>query len=720
MKKLICKIFKLVSIESYEKMRITLDNEIRTLQEHYNSQILNYEDNIKALRREIERLEQENKFLRDELSVAKKKIEELLLERDGYLQQIKSLEELLSKERKENLLQKVNYENLLRENDSLKVSLKSYDVKIKHLEENLREQQEAYKKNIERVREEYNETLKHLNSELEDNRKQVETEKQYLNEKLADANEIIEGLSNEKDDCLKQIKNFDSLLSKERSDALLHKNNSDNLAKENASLRESVKLYKERIEQNEENLSAKEKQLKDEHAGIVEKLHSEQQVLKEINTKLREELDVAKSEFSKKMDLAEKTIQDLSKLNEEKSLKIIELSEDVEKIAEDTSQENTSSNSKEECCDKDALTIYRFLQLCKSISQQSDIQGVIVTARRLTAEFFHLQNYTDFTAFLHQVISVNPNFQKEDSIQTACFGSILCDIKKKLDDKIIIKNAIDKINEIRLNNQFKNRASNGVNETTDSDGNDYYEENIELNNLQINKTEKEIIQLFKDVCYSLSCMYTLNPQLKSIYKIAIQSIYRYSKGVGVKSFYSFVSCRTLEKATPYYIKNCHVRILELIIKENKKKDEIIVALQKDNRIFPQPVQRHDNRKNNLSDDENTLFILPYGMYSLKEINIKNNNKILLNNGSLYLNSVSKKTRIKTYYSSLTYTTDNIYITHFRSKRGLIYLDKKKVHNIWGVECDDVKFDKDMNRFELHFSQKKMKLLSVDQIMLMVK
>lgn len=718
--KLICKIFKLVHIDSYEQMRRTLNNEIHALKEQYNSEVLNYEQNLSILRRKIEQLKEENKFLKEELSIANKRIEELLMERDGYLLQIKSLEEMLSKQRKESLLQKVNYENIVKENDSLKDLLKSYDAKIEHLEENLRGQQDIYKKNIERVREECNETLKHHNLELEDNRKRVEAEKQYLNEKLADANKKIEGLSNEKDDCLKQIKDIESLLSKERSDALLHKNNSDDLAKENVSLRESVKSYKELLEQYEENLRAKEKQLKDEHVRIVEKLHSEQQILKETNIKLREELDVAKSEFSKRMDLAEKTIDDLSKLNEEKSLKIIELSEDVEKIAEDTAHENISPNSKGECCDKDAITVYRFLQLCKAISQQSDIQSIIVTARKLVAEFFHVKNYTDFTEFLHQVFIVSPSFQREDSIQAICFCSILNDIDEKLDDEAIIKNAIDKINEIRTKNKFANRCTyNETKETVYSEENEIYEEKIELNNIQIDKTEKEIIQIFNDVCYSLSLMYTLNPQLKSIYKIAKESISRYSNGVEKKSFYTFVSCRTLEKNIPYYIKNCHIKILDLIIKQNKEKDEILSILQKENRIFPQPKLRQTEKKSTLSDDVKNLFTIPVNTYLKKEVQIKNNNKLLCNKGILYLNSVSKKTRIKTYYSLLRYTTDNIYITHYHSKRGLIYLNNCKVCVVQGVECEEIMFYENRNRFEIHLSKKKKKILSVDQILEMI-
>ena len=151
--KLICKIFKLVHIDSYEQMRRTLNNEIHALMEQYNSEVLNYEQNLSILRRKIEQLKEENKFLKEELSIANKRIEELLMERDGYLLQIKSLEELISKQRKESLLQKVNYENIVKENDSLKDLLKSYDAKIEHLEENLRGQQDIYKKNIERVRE---------------------------------------------------------------------------------------------------------------------------------------------------------------------------------------------------------------------------------------------------------------------------------------------------------------------------------------------------------------------------------------------------------------------------------------------------------------------------------------------------------------------------------------------------------------------------------------
>ena len=135
--KLICKIFKLVHIDSYEQMRRTLNNEIHALKEQYNSEVLNYEQNLSILRRKIEQLKEENKFLKEELSIANKRIEELLMERDGYLLQIKSLEELISKQRKESLLQKVNYENIVKENDSLKESVKSYEALVEQLEGNL-------------------------------------------------------------------------------------------------------------------------------------------------------------------------------------------------------------------------------------------------------------------------------------------------------------------------------------------------------------------------------------------------------------------------------------------------------------------------------------------------------------------------------------------------------------------------------------------------------
>lgn len=295
--KLICKIFKLVHIDSYEQMRRTLNNEIHALKEQYNSEVLNYEQNLSILRRKIEQLKEENKFLKEELSIANKRIEELLMERDGYLLQIKSLEELISKQRKESLLQKVNYENIVKENDSLKESVKSYEALVEQLEGNLNKNNNAYKEDIEKIKKACDHAIGLLNLEIKKLTEQFNCEKNFFQKKLIEA-------SDEKYE-------LETLLTQERNISQVQTSSCENLTKENDNLKESLKLYMDIAEQLECSLREKEDIYKTDIESIKEDYnHSIEQLNSDVN-KLKNQFNEENELLKKKLITADARIEKL-------------------------------------------------------------------------------------------------------------------------------------------------------------------------------------------------------------------------------------------------------------------------------------------------------------------------------------------------------------------------------------------------------------------------
>ena len=705
--------------EQISKLIAEKDARIDTLQKE-NLELLgkisDLQNIISELNEKNSLIEKENKRLRQTISDSETKIATLTRENikliqssSSAMEQIKDLEgknEALKtqikeyqticekyRERIKNTEVEKNTENrkLNNENQELKSNLSSLQKNTATLQSNissLQEQNTALENEKKALVQNLSNTETKIATLTKENNKLIQSSDSYLGQ--------IKDLENKQDIFTLQIINLQNLNEKHRQKINEYSERETKQIKEHTASVESLKtMYAQTIDTLQSEIQKYKQDLKEKSAVIGEyeltliKRNKEIRDAKDENSKLSKELEEHKSSLS---SFNKSYIQEISPTDIGNTQTLLE--EDVIK-----------------------LSSYRLRKICKQISQQTNT-NIVSVSDKLINEFYLSRDHKNFFSFITNVVNNSPAFQKDKSIQGSCFHSIINDINKELSDSEIIRNAIAQIEKvktiIRNNLNFAANDDAGISYAEKDDP--IEEEIVDLDKIQINRTEVDIIKMFSDICYSISEMYMLNPQLKSIYKVALKSIRLYSDGKEKMSFLTFISCRSLDKKIPPSIKTTHIKILELI-KKNKAKSDVINILQKDKSIFPYQQQKINTSNKDHHNGFRYIIRYPSTIHSKAEIEIQNNNKLIISNRILYLNRVSKKTRIKSkFISSIVYTTDNIYITHYLSKQGLIYLHKDDVHIIYGTDLKNITYDSIGQKFEIQLSEKKKRTISVAKIL----
>ena len=630
-------------------------------------QILKYENETHNL--QIEGFGVEKNRLVSEIEQLNSNLGNAIAQNQEYKLQIKTLEQAREKNKVESAQQSV----------ALSSALKSLNEESSRLSTAVREMEQLRKdnKNLKDVLKVRESRLNELEEKLEGSKKDKE---------------ILEQKNSEISQLRSDVYKYTRQLSIERG--IL------------SSSQEKFDLEKDELKNELAKKDILNKELKETYQKYVNHLLEEKNVLEVSESKLREE-NIS-----------------LGRLIEEYRDKLNDQSEKEEAISfTDTIDNGSHSNLEEVICTNP--DVQRFIDICKEIAKKVGVPNIVVIADKLAVQFNYLSDNIDFYSFVEQIIKNDSYFVQTGSAHNVCFNTVIQGIKLNKSDIYIIDNSVKAINDYLIK-LYKSPSAQIINSDEKISFNQSVETesytDLDLEKTNISLKQKDVISKFRKVCRILSQMFLLLPHMKYLDKLTHRAIELYNSGNKQISFYTFVCTSSIEKRYPSLVKTTMVDILDLI-RDKKDITEVIKTIEKKNRvkvdfyersnknIFPRRVFNNEKSEHNKYIYE---IIYPLNFYQKSEIQLYNS-RLIIHGGKLYHNALSRTAQLDNAYSTLIYTSNNIYITKYREKKGIIYIGKK-VRTILKPDCLEIIYNKKENSFEVLYSNLKSEVLPMSKIL----
>lgn len=674
----------------------------------------------------------ELELITKELVELKEECAALVQENAALLEKISALQEEISQllEKKEAEIDQLNKENQeLRDNLSV-------------LQRNVGELQNSIS-----VLQEQNTALVNEKKTLAQNLSNAETkiatltrENNKLIKSLATATDQVKNLEGSNDALKTQMKSLQEVTEKYRIKINESSAMEDKLVKEYTASVESLKTdhaktvdklkseiygYQQQLEEKEVQFNDLDNQRKQEISKLRSAVHenarqlslergilvSAQKRFDREKEELRDALSTEKFNLKTRLNDSLKENQELRNLIKEYSNKLSNqsLQNNPIPVPKENSLEYDSSAS----IGSDAK---RFMEICREISRLVGIPNIIEIAEKLVDQHYYTSNNMNFNKFIEMIIKNDKYFVRADSLYHTCYNTLIVGLLSNKSDKEIVDNSVKSIKQY-LSTLYKSQYQNYSDEIDQDNSSDEANKRIDLDleTTDIKPKQKEIIYKFRNICKILSRMYLLLPHMKYLDKLAYQSIDLYNSGNKEISFYAFVSVRSMEKKYSPAIKGTMVDILDLI-NERKEIIDIIKIIEKRNRItsdkekdIPKNIIKIKDRQNYHTYN----VIYPANFYQKSEMQL-NNNKLIIHGEKLYLNVLSRSAQLDKAYNGFIYISNNIYITLYKGKKGIIYIGKK-AKTVYEPKFIDIIYNKGNNSFELTDSINKIKIVPMSKI-----